>query len=297
MLNSSAKKVFRSVLHRHLDIWTSLLFLSLVIGTLSCGSNGSGGTNNGTGDSSAPGEEGGQGANIDDIDGPVDIPLPVAKTIDGIDSTTVQFRDVGETGSLTKKGKVRQVGTGQTIGTLLASTLNKEDGEVGLIENGGFLTTQSTTEGAIEFDLAESLQDSTLAMVVVGSGENEGSISPPVIIRISDPSRPKVAITNLGGIQNEVPAISGEEVVAFPARDNTDIAYVGSVPFRGGSASVFSSETSQILTQLQFRSDGTLIGIAESTAKFYFVAADGSIDVETTDPGDLTAEERYFTRS
>lgn len=179
------------------------IILLAILPLQSCGGGGAGG---GLGDSSSTGSDSdGEESGVSlETGGPADLPVPIAK-IDGVDPTSVRFEETDE---------------GDVVGTLFASTVGRVEGNVGMIKEGNFADRRDTSGGNVEFDISESLLDITLALVVVGTGENEGSVSPPVLVRISKSKKLHVAITNLGNVQTTRLTLSEDDLVAFSGQSS-----------------------------------------------------------------------------
>lgn len=248
----------------------------LVLSAAACGgSSGSSGT--------------GDGVDVDGsaftTDVPVDIPSPIAKGIGGVDPTSMQFTPSD---------------AGDLAGTLAGATIDSIDGTIALIRSGEVYARTDTSSGRFEFEIPDELLGIPLALVVEGTGENEGLVSPPVIVTLNQAEDGsiivQVAVTNTGVIQFRQIAVSSGSVVAFSAQDSTGNPFLGTVPTSGGSPSVLSDSISNQLGQLRYAPDGVLHGIDTSTALLTSVAEDGSVIVEGGSVS-LSPSARYFSIS
>lgn len=275
-------------------------FLFLVVSVcalVSCG--GAGGTG-GSNEAASPmdGEEGAEGAEATlETGGPVDIPVPVAKSINGIDPTSVRFQETDGSSNLTSGKSGRETRDDAAVGVLFASTIDKVEGDVAMIKEGNIVDTQATSDGDVDFDISESLLDVTLALVVYGTGENEGAVSPPVLVRISKSKRLTVAITNLGSIQSRQISVSASDLIAFATQTDDGADVVGTVSVRGGAASVLTSDIPESSTRLLYNPDGILTAVGASSGLLYFVETDGATEEESTASVGVSPGDRFLSIS
>lgn len=165
---------------------------------------------------------------------PVDIPAPVAKSIDGIDPTSVTFEQLGS-GNLTKPSGYVLAQTGSALGTLSGATLGGGSETVVLYFAGAEVDRTTASNGAFSFTLTET--DEPYALTVEASN---GDNSFPVIVTISEVNDQFVAtvsITNIasgtssfdGEIQNREIALNFNGLIAFNAKDSSGTAMIVTV--------------------------------------------------------------------
>lgn len=246
-------------------IWFFLIFL----GTLSCG--GSGG---GTEVTNPP--------DVFETDSPVDLPAPIAKGINGIDPTSAVFDASGATAKI--------------AGILTAETIDNVEATVALIIDGKTVETSKTSGGVFSFEITTTQAKKELTLVVLGTGENAGSVSQPVVVTITAEGTAQVYATNTGVILQESIAVSETGLVAFLAETSDGSPFVGTVPINGGSPSILNNTITNRIEPVDYDSDVGLWAIDSTNSVLHYIHSDGSLESEGFDAGlAFTAGTRIFT--
>lgn len=200
---------------------------------------------------------------------PVEIPVPIAKDIPGIDASSITFESTGD-------------GDG-VVGILTVQTVDLVEASIGLIANGEYVEIKVTEGGIVRFELTQDLLDTPLAVVVIGSGEFEGFVSQPVIVifraQADGTISFQVFLTNTSVIQNTRLALSSENQVAFSATNSSDEPFIGTVPVKGGSPEVLTGDTVNAIETLMYE-ETMLVGIDSMTSQLTFVDSEGVVDFE-----------------
>lgn len=228
---------------------------------------------------------------------PVDIPVPIAKAINGADATTARF--------------VPDIELNQ--GVLYANL--KEPGEeriVGMIIEGEFVDFV-TTDDEIVFEVPESRLGQPMALVVLSqlsTEEDINAVSVPVIVTINEPSdsfedyQTQVAITNTNNsttglvVDSRRSALSADHLLAFSATDPDGNPYIGTLEASGGAISVLTSSITSTFERALYDADGNLFGLDTETGLLLRVEDSGAITEEDIDISLLpTGSIRHFDLS
>ena len=270
----------------HSQLFRIISFLCLIcVVSLGCGGGGGGSGSLTGGDDagdSGAGDTGTEaGAGTFETDAPIDLPAPIAKGLDGVDPTSVQFTPTS--------------GTPGVVGTLTAATIGNIDATVAIIRSGEIYARQKTTGGRVEFEIPTELLGETVALVVLA--EDEETVSPPVLVQISqfsgsDEPTVDVLVTNTSVIQNQRIAVSSDGTVAFSAVDSSSEPFIGTVSVNGGTPSVLTEDLTDPIIRLDYRANGDLWGTDSASGLIVITDSNGNQDPFTetledfTDPAD-----------
>lgn len=200
---------------------------------------------------------------------PIDIPAPIAKAESGVDPSSLRFTSAPN--SLISNFQLRALETPHAATSVIAGTLYGAvidadsltlEKNVGLIINGVFRETATTSDGNFQFIIYEHEIEIDLALVVFGensTADNGGDISAPVITKVRlDPNDSyllEVSITNVdsetaengGNIQSLPITFSndGDDII-FNAIDDDDSSFLGEVPIVGGLHEILATSDSFI---------------------------------------------------
>ncbi|EKD41511.1 MAG: hypothetical protein ACD_73C00685G0001, partial [uncultured bacterium] len=159
-----------------------------------CGAGNFMGFSNGATGSSAGdagGSDGGsdQGSAGFEFQGPVDIPITIAKNVDGVDATSARFTPAG-VNSLSsplalkskKLIKTTTIGSGEVVGTASFSTINLTEENVAVVRDGAVVATLLASGGNFEIEITADVLGESFALL--GMQGDVGSW--PIIVKVDD---------------------------------------------------------------------------------------------------------------
>lgn len=185
------------------------LLLVFVLGLTLCLFNNCGG-------GSAIGGSGGDEPAFEE--GPIDIPITIAKGIDGVDPATVEY-DVD-------------------TGILNACTVNRTDARILGFKDGTEVCDTETINGC--FECLGIIPRTTIGLVALNEDETAGSY--PVIVYIAADGSMKVGVTNFASLSTSAKfAVKSDGAVAFCATDSTGSPMIGTTTTSGGYPETFAA--------------------------------------------------------
>lgn len=242
---------------------------------------------------------------------PVQLPVTIAKNEDGADATSFQFAVIpevsgvepmysivgGETGAeATADDDGVELAEDQVVGTVTGRLL-RESGTVGIVQNTKFIETIDASDGTFEFDVAAEQLDVPFAVVAFVEGstpENQGPVSPPVIVIVSYDDVAEdyvmtVHLTNTGPQVNDPQiaaaiadaplAVASGGRVAFSATNKDGEAFLGSVSIFGGANAVLAEGLANTFSAVEYASaGGRFYGTDSVTGGFLGITAEGALD-------------------
>lgn len=219
---------------------------------------------------------------------PIDIPAPIAKSIDGIDPTSVTFEATGS--ELVKSKSTVLAETESSVGTLSASTIGLREVLVGLVVDAEFREIKLAEGGEVSFSLGESDVGTNLALTVLSDDSTEEDIvevSNPVIVTLTDVNGELVLITSVtnissGSSEASVDIVKGsiafseDEQVYFTANDTDGTPLFGLVDVNTGTYGDFPAWPGNGLGQLSVEPDGDpIFGVDLVTGALYYGTPEG----------------------
>lgn len=216
---------------------------------------------------------------------PVDIPVPLAKAINGVNATTIHFTPTPESETV----------TGILAGNLIETG---DDRIVGMVVNNSF-EAFVTTSDEFEFNITEDLINQPLALVVLGNTSTEDDIrtvSYPVIATVIPPDdifddyQTKVEITNtnentMGLVANGNPALCEDGSVNFTGSDADSNPFMAVLNIEGSSSEILTTDLASELSILSCDINGNVYG-ADTNDHLVRITPEGEVLTETEDWGD-----------
>ncbi|EKD41504.1 MAG: FG-GAP repeat-containing protein [uncultured bacterium] len=250
---------------------------------------------------------------------PVDIPVPIAKAIDGVDATSIRFVQSGSGQTFNQLFKTLKLKKSTTeIGKITASLVQQTgcgNVTVGVVVDGVFINTIAVNDNcAFEFTLTDDLIDKPMAFVVFGEAttvDNGGDVSYPVIVTLSPAPDSiffenrdyilKIYITNTDTNTQADPdfvnaadvaaseiSISSGDVVAFSALNASGAPIVGTIDIRGGVNATLIGSLTNALNRLAYDPSGNILGVDTVTQDLLYFDTTGTLlnDANTNLPTD-----------
>lgn len=254
--------------------------------------------------SSATGDTTSDSVNLDGS-GAIELPITIAKSIDGVDPTTLTFSATGGSSNISTPFLVDTIETKyastDSIGTITGDLLNDATGTVALYLDGEFTTTVDTdSNGNFSFSITSAAANTPIALVQVGSGFVGNSVddetSAPVFMTVyyDDFREEYTAIVHISNTNSEVTtesvaldisdaqlATSHFDNVAFMGTNSSSTPVVSTIGYTGGTNEnlTLSSSLTNTLTSLVYDSDENLYGVDNnsSTATIYKITSSGTV--------------------
>lgn len=272
------------VSHRHFFILLILLLIYVLSGSCL-----NGGKFSGDGDSNSD-----AATALDTADGPLDIPSPIAKSIDGVDPESLEFdaSQVCTSGAGTLSGKLSNCDTNYPADTM-----------IGFIIDAEYVETTASKHCAFKVCYKTDWLDQDVAIVAFeqgGTPTNGGSVSKPVTVRIGSQTLTlKVAVTNVSTLKLSSIAISEAGKIAFSYYTAADEPAIATVSQTNTSDINHLAITPNLFTIKEFVDD-TIYAVDSETGELYAISADGTLtnlDTSTDDNGTARSLVRAATTS
>lgn len=194
---------------------------------------------------------------------PVDIPVPMAKAVNGVDATTVRF-NLNTDGNLSTLPMLSAaVSDSEAVGILSGHVIEVGTEQiVGLVADGEFIDFKTTSD-EFTFNLSAEMYNKSLALVVLSSTSTQDDInlvSYPVIATVFEPNllfdshQTQVEITNTnnsthGVVSNRAIALSADGIVGFTGMNSEGNPFIGVMQVEG---QLFETLTDDIVSELEF---------------------------------------------